>query len=70
MSSLFGGWPSTSNILRRDLLALAAATHDTPFATVDIHGLKELLLSIHTLELDVGIDTLWVGLLHILSLSS
>ena len=38
-----------------DLLILLLATHAKSFAAVNIHGLEELFLAIHALELDISV---------------
>ena len=38
-----------------DFLILFLAVHDTSSAAVNIHGLKELLLAVHALELNVSV---------------
>ena len=39
-----------------DHIILLAAFHDAALAAIDIHSFNELLLSVHTLELDICIS--------------
>ena len=60
--------PSIRKIFVLDLLLFVVASHDTAFAAANRHCIEELFLSIHALELNIGVYTARLLLIHVLFL--